>query len=135
MRALRPDAGGDQNRGGQHQEMSTRPAGSFHRAKKRPPFPKGAASFLPLFPDFHTGGVGGVGPDGQALVSPSKPESWEGAFAAPGRPGLPDTPRPFTRLPPNFEGLPHKSFAKEEARWPSMGSAASPKTSFAPCWT
>jgi len=41
----------------------------------------------------------------------------------------------FTRRRPNLESLPHKSFAKEEARWPSMGSAASPKTSFAPCWT
>src|SRR6266567_2567113 len=41
----------------------------------------------------------------------------------------------FTRRRPNLESRPHKSFAKEEARWPSMGSAASPKTSFAPCWT
>ena len=41
--------------------MSTRPALSFHRAKKRPPFPKAAAS-LKLFPDSYAGGgVGGVG--------------------------------------------------------------------------
>jgi hypothetical protein len=31
--------------------------------------------------------------------------------------GLPDTTRPFT--PTAVESLPHKSFANEEARWPS----------------
>jgi len=42
----------------------------------------------------------------------------------------------FTRRRPNLKSLPHKSFAKEEAQWPSMGSAApSAKTCFAPCWT
>ena len=40
----------------------------------------------------------------------------------------------FTRRRQNPESLPHKSFAKEEARWPSMGSAASPRISFTPCW-
>src|ERR1035437_4682330 len=43
--------------------------------KKRPPFPKVAASLFPLFPDFQAGGVGGGGPDDRGLVSTSKPRS------------------------------------------------------------
>lgn len=31
----------------------------LYEEKKRPPFPKDAASLLPLFPDFYAGGVGG----------------------------------------------------------------------------
>src|SRR5437773_5911228 len=41
----------------------------------------------------------------------------------------------FTRRLPDLESRPHTSFAKEEARWPSMELRASPKTSFAVCWT
>jgi len=65
----------------------------------------------------------------------AKTQVLAGTLAARGRPGLPDTTRPFYAPTAQSGILPHKSFAKEEARWPSMGSAASPKTSFAPCWT
>ena len=65
----------------------------------------------------------------------AKPRTGEGRLAARGRPGDRTQRGRFTCRRPNPGSLPHKSFANEEARWPSMGSPASAKISFARCWT
>jgi len=82
----------------------------IHRAKKRPPLPKAAASLLPLFPDFYAGGVGGVGPDGRALASTSKPQS-------------PSSSRGIMNLRCKFRGRPGKLPLNQDASWPNSPPA------------